>query len=683
MSEHSTTCIASVQASHILDHVLGTEYVVRCRRLNMPVKGENHHGTLQHLLGSRSEGFDIPGSDVDIMHVPMTFSFCEFYGSPRKLQQDCPFRVRFILNSTGYVYLTINPECIYVKEFMKSAIFQYMLESCIYDHKRLIIPSLIFLRRMNHYGHTVTGPSIENLIDIPVCDSDNVYALGCKTWPTIANEWIHRNRKYSWPCSSVVSLIKSNGCHLVPIGEYNSPIKDLQWRVSFVVSEQLLVRSFNHIQFKVYGVLKLTKSQVFCRYDNSITHQKLITSFHLKTIMFWILENTPNEIWIPQRFIYCLRLCLVYLGHFIKTKFLPNYFLPKDNIFRKHAYTNTKNLITNIDVFINNPCVLLTSLALLHDTIRLFFNSHDTLARGSTDFQIFSLLKSRGTFFQLFLCPSRRPFTETMALIKTRNNTDVTSNEYTYMLFYCKLVESMFASSGLMVQNQITKTNIIAYMEIRKFKHFGLRQTQFDLSGWLKLATYFYCIEQYENASYLCRRFTECFTPYVMDCGIITGKTNKDLFMSRIYDGLQLYEELKCLTASHVVLEYRNGMFPKELSIEVEISTPYCRIRPLPYAYFLLFETAYHQHQSQELLTTFLSTLESFLNDEHYNKFRRDETLVVILNMVGICYEHINEIDKAVFYYRKCVRYTCTYYPSVIQKAAQIRLNHLMRNNTF
>ena len=135
--------------------------------------------------------------------------------------------------------------------------------------------------------------------------------------------------------------------------------------MSFVLSERYLVRTFNHVQFKVYGLLKLLEYERLDVRDNTPMNECMITSYHIKTTMFWALENTPTIIWTPERLILCFRLCVVYLRHFLRAKYLPNYFVPNYNLFRKLTNNNTAAInliITRLDLVIAKPCEHLIGL---------------------------------------------------------------------------------------------------------------------------------------------------------------------------------------------------------------------------------------------------------------------------------------------------------------------------------
>ena len=362
--------ISSIQLFNILDHTFETDDIVRYRRLSIPYKTENGIGT--HCIGSRSDGFNLQGSDVDIMSVLERFVVEDLNISVVQNKKICPLHTVYDYKSSGYVclelymQLNVNDD---VDKFLK-----IVIHNCIIFYKdRWILSSMLFLNYFNKiFMRSVNGPSITNLKCLPI-DTDNVFAFKCKSWPLIASEWLIRNRKLSWPSKTVIELIKSHGCHFVPIGEHNSSIKELQWRVSFVLSERMLVGTFNNVQFKVYGLLKLIKSEVLCRYKQNNDNENLINSYHMKTIMFWIIENTPEHMWIPQRLVFCLRLCLRYLKHFVEISFLPNYFLPVVNLFKKHANSDMNGLITTLDIFIKHPLTIVSGLTSLQYSISFIF----------------------------------------------------------------------------------------------------------------------------------------------------------------------------------------------------------------------------------------------------------------------------------------------------------------------
>lgn len=65
---------------------------------------------------------------------------------------------------------------------------------------------------------------------------------------------------------------------------------EIEWRLSFSQAELQMVYSFNHTQFLCYGMFKIFLKEVLC----SSTHESLICSYFLKTVLFWEIQNKPN-----------------------------------------------------------------------------------------------------------------------------------------------------------------------------------------------------------------------------------------------------------------------------------------------------------------------------------------------------------------------------------------------------
>ena len=77
---------------------------------------------------------------------------------------------------------------------------------------------------------------------------DMVPSIRCQFWASAAMEWIHRPRHYGWPSLRDREEIVRFGFHLVPVGHPLSPMKEIQWRISFSIAERTLVCKCNAIQ---------------------------------------------------------------------------------------------------------------------------------------------------------------------------------------------------------------------------------------------------------------------------------------------------------------------------------------------------------------------------------------------------------------------------------------------------
>lgn len=101
---------------------------------------------------------------------------------------------------------------------------------------------------------------------------DTVVALKCREWPKIAEEWIERRREFDWPGGALIEEAVEKGCYLVPIGGHQSQCEEMEWRISFVLAERLLIRNMNFIQRFVYSILKTIRKEIFGHFLLSFLH---------------------------------------------------------------------------------------------------------------------------------------------------------------------------------------------------------------------------------------------------------------------------------------------------------------------------------------------------------------------------------------------------------------------------
>ena len=158
---------------------------------------------------------------------------------------------------------------------------------------------------------------------------DLVNTLRSCTWLDCAAEWLVRERHYNWPSKEQIDKCKTLGCFFVHVGHPNSIERDLQWRISFSLQERLLVTYFNSVQLKCYILLKMIKKEKIHKHLG----EKSLTSYHFKTLMLYMIENTPAEFWTEENLLCCLHQCLHQMLVWVETGVCPNYFIPEENMF--------------------------------------------------------------------------------------------------------------------------------------------------------------------------------------------------------------------------------------------------------------------------------------------------------------------------------------------------------------
>ena len=123
----------------------------------------------------------------------------------------------------------------------------------------------------------------------------------------------------------------------------------------------------------VYRILKiLAKEYIQPKYPD----EDFISSYVMKTLLFWTIEGYGSKMWSNERLLECLRLCLIKFGEWIKDGLCPNYFIPEYNLFRtKIDRMNEVGFRTWMLAVLERDWVLLLELEIFHDLKRMWMRS--------------------------------------------------------------------------------------------------------------------------------------------------------------------------------------------------------------------------------------------------------------------------------------------------------------------
>ncbi|KAK3587133.1 hypothetical protein CHS0354_006775 [Potamilus streckersoni] len=158
---------------------------------------------------------------------------------------------------------------------------------------------------------------------------DFVWGLWIRCCPDQVSRWMSTSSHCNWPTRPIMDVIKQTAVFLVPVGQKLSHQQHLQWRLSFSFAEKLLMMQFNPTQYKCYVMLKFIKSTFINVHDVG----NVLTSYHCKTCMFYLIEDTPASLWHPHNLMLCMDLCLRLLLSWVQSANCPNFFVPDENMF--------------------------------------------------------------------------------------------------------------------------------------------------------------------------------------------------------------------------------------------------------------------------------------------------------------------------------------------------------------
>ncbi|XP_056016553.1 uncharacterized protein LOC125672955 [Ostrea edulis] len=320
-----------------LCHILGTSQQVAMRRDVTDIEEMLIHRTTSNqkmmmMSGSRREGFRMEGSDVDFMYwfnnhpVIWDLSQTQFYNIHRQ-----PLIISISSESSpGFTLLQLlTPRA---SNRVILALVKMNGELYISSSKyREITCSEVFPNSIVH------GPCGSGAVG--AVEYDTAHCFACDFWPPSASSWI--GRCPTWPQPQVVRDIVRSGCHFVAIGHKLGNHESNEWRISFSLAEQKLVYSMNHCQFLTYGLLKLFLKDVI---NNGLCDdEKLLCSYHMKTAVFWMIQQNTIPNWCPQNLLKCFWYCFKLILKWVYEGVCPNFFIPENNMFLTNIHGEAQN----------------------------------------------------------------------------------------------------------------------------------------------------------------------------------------------------------------------------------------------------------------------------------------------------------------------------------------------------
>ncbi|KAL3857258.1 hypothetical protein ACJMK2_011949 [Sinanodonta woodiana] len=277
-------------------------------------------------FGSQAEATTTHGLSSDVDRVCVN-SFVTILGDLQFWELNPHTQQTFLMvtddnTPPGYVKLQL------VQRDAPILVHNYQDEIIRTDSKRRsVLGNSRYVELLDEYSYHHGPASSSHYMGVTM---DVVMALQAHCWPAQASQWLSsRVRSYNWPSRRMIDIIQQTGVLLVPVGHKLSFEQQLEWRLSFSVGEKLLMMKMNSTQYKCYVMLKFIKNT----FINVNGVDQVLTSYHCKTSMFYLMESTPNSLWVPANLLFCIDLCLRLLLSWVECHNCPNHFIPEENMF--------------------------------------------------------------------------------------------------------------------------------------------------------------------------------------------------------------------------------------------------------------------------------------------------------------------------------------------------------------
>ncbi|XP_011424308.3 uncharacterized protein [Magallana gigas] len=484
-----------------LCEVLGTSQQVALRRETADIKDMmkrrliTYDGTIEMVSGSDREGFRLKGSDLDSMYWPnnhrviMDMSQSEYYNSTN---------TTLILSDSSE-----SPPGLTLLQLLTPTTNRDVQSACVRMNDRVYISSSIY-RQLTCSAimpnSSVHGPCGSGNIAGRV-EYDTAHCFVCDVWPPSASSWI--KRCHSWPDPEVVNDIVRNGCHFVAIGHPFGPHEYEEWRISFSRAEYKCVSATNHSQFLTYGLLKLFLKEVINQQSEETN--ELLCSYHMKTTIFWVIQQNTLPHWCPQNFLAGFWVCFKLLLKWVYEGICPNFFIPQNNLFltKINGSAQYRLFLQLHELYKKGLACLLQSSSIRSNIIDVLYNpraficTDESFIMSELDFDV-ELFSTMNTVTDIV--PDKHQYIKTIHLIEQWVDSRLT---HCQVVMLQRFTTSVLQNTAVMLHNMCTNTGVNKQMYIadKMSCHMLKLAAKFGcVSDMLYIAMYYYKTLGYREA---------------------------------------------------------------------------------------------------------------------------------------------------------------------------------------
>ena len=172
-------------------------------------------------------------------------------------------------------------------------------------------------------------------------------------------EWYRRGG--NWPSEKKLrDEIYNSDCYVIA---KTAPFEEDQrnFCLAFNHAELKLAKSLTATQRTCYLLLKAYHKGIFVKTMEKIPTTHPLKTFHLKTVLYWVLESTGDtSMWWEENLIKALRNVLMYLQNSLRNRMLLHYFTGT-NLFLCFETDICSALVAEIDKILKRPVACLQS----------------------------------------------------------------------------------------------------------------------------------------------------------------------------------------------------------------------------------------------------------------------------------------------------------------------------------
>ena len=431
----------------------------------------------------------------------------------------------------------------------------------------------------------------------------------------------------------------------------------------------------NQCQFLTYGLLKIFLKEVID--EQSSETNKLLCSYHMKTAVFWVIQQNVVPLWCPQNLLVGFWVCFKLLLKWVYKGVCPNFFIPQNNLFLTKIHGSVQRSLflqlhglyeKGLACLLQSPSIRSYITDVLHNPRLSICTNEDRMkSECEYDVELFNEINCNATQITTGSLDHCIKYLQTLELMIGEPLTQY------QVLMLQRITAKILQITAFTLHNMYTNTGLNKQMYIadRISRHMLKLAAKFGcISDMMFIAMYYYKALRYRDALSI----TEIIKVKLAQPGPMYKRhVDSERYTEAV--GGQSWSSKMRQAVSHDITLNNYGCFINELTTEqqsaLQNNRPFLCIPMFIVIYFVEFLCNRHidatlAHAALEKLQVLVHHDQGLFVPEHY----RD----IFWEILGICQQMTGNLQAALFSYQQ----SRTQYPlNKIQNATQMRIQDL------
>ncbi|XP_062586860.1 uncharacterized protein LOC134248484 [Saccostrea cucullata] len=416
----------------------------------------------------------------------------------------------------------------------------------------------------------------------------------------------------------------------------------------------------NHCQFLTYGLLKIFLKEII---NNGLSDDdKLLSSYHMKTLVFWVIQQNTLQHWCPQNLLECFWVCFKLILKWVFEGVCPNFFIPPNNMFLSKIHGEAQHQLfirlyglyeKGLAFLLHSPSIRSCILNVLHNPhLSICTDEHTLISEVKFDIELFQEIQTNDT-------------------LHTRNLETCMKQIHTIE----QMIDSpLITQYQVMMLQKLTATVLQRYaliLDMETYKHKNKMRYRADKISchMLKLAAKFGCIADMLYMAmfyYKTLRYIKALSaikmikvklaqPYVM-YGYKTciDNMNTDMRYSEAVGGQSWSTKFRQAIAWNISLNnkihYINELFPEQ---QCALQNKESELVISPFVLLHMIEILCYRHVDTMRVQTALGDLQTLVQ---YDQGQLIPFRDISWQILGICLQVTGNLQAALYSYQQSLR---------------------------